>query len=151
MGAVYSAKVEGIDELLKVMAGIGTTAHVRKVMLKAIVAGAKPLRAAIRSEAPVGAASDPGRGNIKKSVRYKASKKSTGTIGYMIGPFGQDSQHRHLVIYGHTITGHKPDKVKGARTQPNNFVERGENKSRAAAFDAVAAEAKAALGELGRP
>ena len=143
---LYSSKVEGMDALVKALEGVKATG-IRRVMLKALVEGAKPLRAAIRTEAP-GPATDKHRGALKASVRYKASKKSTGVIAYMIGPFGKGSQHRHLVIYGHTITGHKPNKVQGARTAPDNFVQRGEEKARGAAFDAIAATAKSAFGEI---
>jgi hypothetical protein len=146
MGVLYSAEVEGMDALVKALDGVKSSG-VRRVMLKALVEGAKPLRAAIRTEAP-GPPADKLRGNLKKSVRYKASKKSTGDIAYMIGPFGKGSQHRHLVIYGHTVTGHRPNKVQGGHSKPNNFVERGEQKARAAAFDAVAATAKSAFGEI---
>ena len=149
---LYSAEVEGVDELVKRFAAAGNYTHVRRFALKVIVAGAKPLRAAIRTEAPVGPPSDKKRGNLRASVGYKASRKATGNIAYMIGPFGKGSQHRHLVIYGHEIVGHKPNLTRtGVHTKPNNFVQRGENKARQASFDAIAVAATSALDELTKP
>ena len=144
---IYSAKVEGVDKLAKTLMDTGDK-RARRFMLKALVGGAKPLRASIRSEATF-----PTKGKhpgaLRQGVRYKASRKSTGQIAYMVGPYGKGTAQRHLVIYGHDITGHKPNKTKtGQRTKPNNFVQRGEEKARSQAYEGVATAAKAALAEL---
>jgi hypothetical protein len=151
-----SVKIEGVDQLL---AKLGAVEHrgVRKFMLKVLVEGAKPIRAAIRSEAPVAERDTTGkhahtRGALRAGVRYKASRKSTGGLSYMIGPFGRGTAQRHLVAGGHEIVGHAPSLAHtGKRTRPNPFVERGKDASAGAAFSAVEGAAKARFDELAKP
>jgi hypothetical protein len=151
-----TVQVEGVDRLL---ARLGEIEHtgVRKVMLKALVEGAKPLRASIKSEAPVAARDATGRyahtrGALRGGVRYKASRKATRSLAYMVGPFGKGTHQRHLVVGGHEITGHKPGKVQtGKRTTPNPFVERGRSAAEGQAFARVADAARARFDELAKP
>jgi hypothetical protein len=154
MSVLYVSEVEGMGELAKAMEGFRRSAQ-RRLFLKALVEGAKPLRAAIRTAAPVGKVARPKQsdkpGNLRASVRYKASRSSTGSIAYMIGPFGKGSAHRHRVIAGHVITGHKPNKVKGGHSEANDFVRRGEEKARGEAFDAIGRAAKSAFESDGKP
>jgi hypothetical protein len=160
MSVIYSAKVEGMDELVKTLTDTADR-RARRLMLKVIVAGAKTLRTSIRSEAPYGEGrkrtvmTKGGKTkektiHLRDSVRYKASRKTTGQIAYMVGPFGKGSQLRHLVIYGHNIQNRKGGPVLG-RTRPNNFVQRGEEKARSQSFDAIASAAKGMIEELGKP
>lgn len=140
--------IEGVDRLL---ARLGEIEHkgVRKVMLKALVEGAKPLRSAIRGAAPKGET-----GNLRGGVRYKASRKSTAqrSLAYMVGPFGRGTAHRHLVVGGHEIVGHAPSLTRtGKRTRPDPFVERGRAAAESQAFAAVASAAASRFDELARP
>ena len=78
MSATY-VQIEGVDQLLAKLGRVQASG-VRKVMLKALVEGAKPLRAAIRAEAPIAEKDTTGRyaharGALKAGVRFKASRK----------------------------------------------------------------------------
>ena len=165
MSVLATTQIEGMDPLLSTLTDIRYS-RARKMVDKILVEGAKPLRAAIQTEAPVGpsaasrkqaraaaraAKQKPPPGNLKAGVRYKASAKSTGALAYMVGPFGAGTQHRHLVVRGHVITGHDPDRVRGGRTKANPFVYRGAEKGRQQAFDAIAAAAKTAVDNLTKP
>lgn len=153
--AATSVQIEGVDQLLARLGRVQSSG-VRKVMLKALVEGAKPLRAAIRAEAPVAEKDTKGqyahaRGALRAGVRYKASRKNTGTrsLAYMVGPFGKGTAQRHLVVGGHVITGHKPNLTRtGKTTRPNPFVERGAERATGLAFAAVAVAAKARFEEI---
>lgn len=151
-----SVQIEGVDQLLRALERAGGPGA-RKVMLKSLAEGAKPLKRAIAGEAPVRT------GALRRSVRYKASRKRTGTVGYMVGPFGKGSRHRHLVVNGHAVRGHRRTLLgmgagklgrhglSGAkRTRPDDFVARGEAGGRAAALLAVESKARALVGELAR-
>ncbi len=120
-------------------------------MRKIIVAGAKPMKAAIKAEAPVGKTH-----NLSNSVRFKSGKttKALASIAgaheamayYVVGPFGKGSYHRHLVIEGHEIVGHAPNLTHtGKRTSPNGFVARGRDRAQAVSLAAIEQAAKAAL------
>lgn len=137
--------IEGVDRLLAKLGEVEAKG-VRRLALKVLVEGAKPLRASIRSAAPEGKT-----GNLKAGVRYKASRKTTRQLAYMVGPFGKGTAHRHLVIGGHEVVGHQPAKVRtGKRTKANEFVERGSSAAEGAAFDAVAASAASHFEDLVR-
>jgi hypothetical protein len=109
---------------------------------KVAVAGAKPMRSAIRAAAPVGPT-----GNLRRGVRYKASRvRTSGYVGYIVGPFGRGTAHRHLVLGGHEIIGHAPNKTDtGKRTRPNPFVETGHHAAEAQALAATEEAAAAAI------
>lgn len=140
-----SVQVEGVDRLLGRLGQIEARG-VRRLMLKVLVEGAKPIRREVRSAAPVGPT-----GNLQKGVRYKASRKSTGNLSYMIGPFGKGTSHRHLVVGGHEVVGHQPAKVRtGKRTKTDDFVARGKAAAEGSAFDAVEASAKSHFEDLVR-
>jgi len=162
------AELEGVNELLRALERAGGPGA-RKVMLKSLVEGAKQVRSAIRAEAPVAARDTAGRyahkrGTLRAGVRYKASRtRRTYQIAYMIGPFGKGTAHRHLVISGHAIKGHRRtllgmgagklgrQGLSGAkRTRPDDFVARGEARSKSAALLAVEGKARALVGELAR-
>ena len=152
------AQIEGLDELVKKLNDMTTTARLRKVALKAIVSGAKVMRASIRTEAPVADKDTTGkyahsRGALKAGVRYKASSVKNvqywggvpAIAAYIVGPFGKGTAQRHLVVSGHTITGHKPNKVQGGRTKANSFVLRGAEKARGEAMSAIESTAREAM------
>lgn len=88
---------------------------------RATLAGVRAARPFIRAEAPKGAT-----GNLKRSVKARKGKASVGlafTFGSAV--VGPTAPHRHLVIRGHEIVGHKPNKVRtGKRTKANPFVDR---------------------------
>lgn len=113
-------------------------AAVRRVTVE----GAKPLKAAIKAEAPVGKKARPRQndtpGNLRRGVRYKASKGFKGER-YTIGPFGPGTAHRGLVIFGHRIHG------STARSTRNSFVKRGAEGATAGAVARLEAAAKAAI------
>jgi len=166
------AQIEGIDKLLDKLNDMTTPTRMRRVALKAIEPGAKIMRDAIRSEAPVAEKDTTGRyahkkGALKRGVRYKASRQNVQygghtfqgpIIAYMVGPFGKGTAQRHLVVGGHKIVGHnvhgtfqgrngvkKGLATEGARTKPNPFVQRGIDKSRDDAMHAVESKASEAL------
>ena len=134
-------------------------------MRKVIVAGAKPMKAAIMNETPIGEYTRPKQndwpGNLQRSVRYKSGKttKALAAIAgaksqiayYMVGPMGKGSAHRHLIIGGHEMVGHKPNLTHtGKRTTPNPFVERGRKAGEGPAIAAIEVAARAALEEATR-
>ena len=133
-------------------------------MRKIIVAGAKPMKAAILAVTPVGFPSVNSRsfsGDLRRSVKYKSGKttKALAAIAgaksqiayYMVGPMGKGSPHRHLVIGGHEMVGHKPNLTHtGKRTTPNPFVERGRKAGEGPAIAAIEVAARAALEEATR-
>lgn len=109
---------------------------------KVTVEGAKPLRAAIRAEAPVGKKPRPQQGdvpgNLRRGVRYKASRGFKGER-YTVGAFGKGTAHRGLVIYGHQKRG------GGGMTRANAFVRRGAEAAEGPAVAALEAAATAAI------
>ena len=121
-------------------------------MRKVTVAGAKPLRAAIRTAAAgmfVGQ-SDQTPGGLLKGIRYKQTRGSKG-LGYIIGPFGAGTAHRALVIGGHEVVGHAPNLTHtGKQTTPRPFVEEGRNAAQGAALAAIAVAAAAAIDEAAK-
>lgn len=169
MGLV-TTEVQGLEPLVKKLEDMTSTARIRKVALKVMEPGAKKLKAAIAAEAPVNAVDRKGRqgdkpGNIKRSVRYKASRNknvehwgSTPAVAaYIVGSFGKGSAHRHLIVSGHELKGHNVhafqgrDGVKkglssgGARTKPNPFVQRGIELAQSDAVNSAESEAWSAL------
>ena len=150
--------LEGVEALVAKIDGMTSPARIRKVALKALEPGAKIIKAAIQTEAPVAEKDTKGKyahrkGALKRGVRYKASRVKNveywgGTpavAAYVIGPFGKNTSQRHLVTAGHTITGHAPNKIQGGRTKPNAFVDRGHAKSQGAAMSAIESTASEAL------
>jgi Bacteriophage HK97-gp10, putative tail-component len=137
--------IVGVDHLLAKL-GAMEAKGVRRVMLKAIAEGAKVLRRSIKSAAVFEA---PKTGNMRAGIRYKASRKATRQLAYMVGPFGSGTYHRHLVIEGHEVVGHKPNLTRtGKRTTPNPFVERGSDAGKDEAFAAIEAAARVRFDEL---
>lgn len=104
-----------------------------RVLRKSLAQGAKPLRAAVRAETPVLT------GALKRGVRYKAIRRAFG-IGYVVGPMGKGTAHRHLVTAGHRLPN-------GGRTRANPFVERGRAVGMPPATAAVEAALQAAVDE----
>lgn len=95
--------------------------EMRTRMQRATMAGARVARPFIRAEAPKGKT-----GNLRKSVKARKGNASVGiaagTASALVGP---TSAHRHLVIRGHEIVGHEPNKTRaGRRTKSNPFVDR---------------------------
>jgi hypothetical protein len=134
-------EVLGITEVTAALAEAGVVkipAAVRRVTVE----GAKPIKAAIKAEAPVGKRPRPWQndepGNLRRSVRYKVSRGSKGER-YTIGAFGRGSAHRGLVIYGHEKRG------GGGRTTANQFVRRGGEAAESGAVAALEAAAAAAI------
>ena len=165
MAGEFSVTVE-VPNLLAVQAKLEELGVVKvpNAMRKIIVAGAKPMKAAIAAETPV---AEPGSvsvnsrsfpGDLRRGVKYKSGRttKALASIAgahqvlayYMIGPMGKGTAHRHLVIGGHEIVGHEPNKVDtGRRTVPNPFVERGRRAAEGAAISAIEAAARVAIFE----
>lgn len=136
MATITVERLHEVEAALTQAGAVKIPAALRRVTVE----GAKPLRASIRAAAPVGPT-----GNLRKSVRYKASRGSRG-MRYTIGAFGRGSAHRHLVIYGHRVTGHNPNHtVTGKRTRPNSFVQRGAEAASGAAVAALEAAAAVAI------
>jgi hypothetical protein len=133
--------VERIPQVTAALVAAGEV-KIPQAVRRVTVEGAKPLRAAIRAEAPVGKRARPAQndtpGNLRRSVRYKASRGSKGER-YTVGAFGRGSAHRGLVIYGHEKRG------GGGRTRANSFVERGGQAAEGAAVAAINAAATAAI------
>jgi hypothetical protein len=94
--------------------------EMRQRIQKGTLAAARYIRPFIRAEAPKGAT-----GNLKRSVTARKGKwQMAGSVGSAV--VGPTAKHRHLVIRGHEIVGHKPNKVRtGKRTRSNHFVDRG--------------------------
>lgn len=95
--------------------------EMRARMQRATLAGARAARPFIRAEAPKGPT-----GNLKRSVKARKGRNLVNVVGgtssAVVGP---TAPHRHLVIRGHEIVGHKPNKVRtGKRTKGNPFVDR---------------------------
>lgn len=149
MASGFSVTVE-VPNLLALQARL-TELGVVKVplaMRKVLVAGAKPMKAAIAAETPVAravSASGGGAiGDLKRGIRFKAGR--TDKALYMIGPMGKGTAHRALVIRGHEIVGHAPNLTRtGKRTKPNPFVERGQAAGQGPALAAIATAAAAAI------
>ena len=166
--------VEGLPELEAKL--LEFDAKVRPGLLRATRPGAKLLQVAIQAEAPVGQRPRPSQGdvpgNLRASVRYKASRKRSGFTGEVVAPYGKGSAHRYLVIAGHRIKGHARVRLgkyetkgglteyhhkigrkgvsrSGEMTTPNDFVRRGrmaaEGPALAATEAAVAAAIEAAV------
>ena len=166
MAGDFSVTVE-VPNLLAVQARLEELGVVKvpAAMRKVIVAGAKPMKAAIQAETPIGqrfsASQGDAPGNLLRGVRYKSGKttKALASIAgahqalayYMVGPMGKGTAHRHLVIAGHEIVGHAPNLTHtGKRTTPNPFVERGRKAGEGPAVAAIEAAAKVALAEAER-
>ena len=163
--AGFSVTVE-VPNLLQTQARLEELGVVKVpvAMRKVIVAGAKPMKAAIQAETPIGSPSINSlsfSGDLLRSVKYKSGKttKVLAAIAgarsqiayYMVGPFGKGSAHRHLVIAGHEIVGHEPNLVHtGRRTTPNPFVDRGRQAAEGPAVAAIEIAMKAALAEAER-
>ena len=157
-GPIVTVEVPNLLAVQARLEELGTV-KVPLAMRKILVAGAKPVRAAIRSQTPVGSPSVNSLsfpGDLQRGVRYKAGKTtrslaaaagvSSAISYYIIGPFGKGTAHRHLVIGGHEIVGHKPNLTRtGKRTRPNAFVQRGRDAAAAPALAAVASAAGAAV------
>ena len=155
---------ENLEQVESRLMDLGAV-KIPRVLGQVVAAGAKVMRKGIQS---AGQSMTVGQsrtlpGGLIAGVRYKkasggasfrgmAAAEAVGSEGlaYIVGPFGKGSQLRHLVIYGHDIQNRKGGPTYG-RTKPNSFVQRGEEKSRSQAFDAVAAAAKNALAELSKP
>jgi hypothetical protein len=167
MGLV-TTEIKGVAQLTEQFKGMETPARIRKFALRVLVESAKPIRDAIRAEAPVAEKDTKGRyahkrGALKRGVKYKASrlKEESGqkTIAYVVGPFGKGTSQRHLIVGGHKITGHnayafqgrvKPAAYKGIsrsgeRTKADPFVQRGVERSKEAATTAAEGMAARAL------
>jgi hypothetical protein len=138
--------VEGLPELSAKLTELGVV-KIPLAMRRVTVAGAKPLRAAIRTAASgmfVGQ-SDQTPGGLLKGIRYKQVRGSKG-MEYVIGPFGAGTAHRALVIGGHEVVGHAPNLTHtGKRTTPRPFVEEGRNAAQGTALAAIEVAAKAAI------
>jgi hypothetical protein len=142
-----TVRVENLPQIEARLEELGTV-KVPTAMRKIVVAGAKPMKAAIKSagQSMFAGQSKTLPGGLVTGVRYKASRKRSGQQGYTIGPFGKGTAHRHLVIGGHEIVGHKPNLTHtGKRTRPVPFVERGREVAQAPALAAIAEAAKVAL------
>jgi hypothetical protein len=161
MAGNFSVTVE-VPNLLAVQARLEELGVVKVpiAMRKIIVAGAKPMKAAIQNETPIGEYTNVKEnnwpGDLQRGVRYKSGKTSKALASiagahqslayYMVGPMGKGTAHRHLVIGGHEIVGHKPNLTHtGKRTTPNPFVERGRKAGEGPAIAAIEVAAKAAL------
>ena len=115
-----------------------------KKLAKGTLLAAQGMVRPIRAEAPKGRT-----GNLRASVKARQAKGSTivgvsfaqsrayggqvyRTLGALVGPAGRQGAHRHLVIRGHEMVGHKPWLVDtGQKTRPNDFVDRAERAHRA--------------------
>ena len=143
--------VEGLPELSAKLTDLGVV-KIPLAMRKVTVAGAKPLRAAIRTAASgmfVGQ-SRTTPGGMVRGIRYKQVRGSKG-MEYVIGPFGRGTAHRGLVIAGHEVVGHQPGKVHtGVRTTPRPFVEQGRREAQGAALAAIEVAAAAAIEEAAK-
>lgn len=167
MGLI-TTEVQGLEPLIQKLSDMTSPVRVRKVALKVLEPGAKATKAAIAAEAPVNPFDRKGRqgdkpGNLKRGVRYKASKTrnveywggTPAVAAYIVGPFGKGTAHRHLVVAGHNMRGHKRTllgvnlghkNVGGlARTRANPFVQRGIDHAKDEAMNMIEAEAGAAL------
>ena len=168
MAGNFSVTVE-VPNLLAVQARLEELGVVKvpAAMRKVIVAGAKPMKAAILAETPmakpgtVSVQSESFPGDLRRGVRYKSGRttKALASIAgahqalayYMVGPMGHGTAHRHLVIAGHEIVGHAPNLTHtGKQTTPNPFVERGRKAGEGPAVAAIEAAAKVALAEAER-
>lgn len=117
----FAIDVEGIPKAEEFLLELETTGT-RRILQRVIKPGAAIIKAAIKSETPVGPdrKTDPYAhkgGRMKSQVKYKAIRRAYG-IGYMVGPFGKGTAQRHLVTAGHALPG-------GGRTRANPFVSRG--------------------------
>ena len=164
MSGEFSFTVE-VPNLLATQARLEELGVVKvpQAMRKVIVAGAKPMRAAIRAEAS-GSFVGQSRtlpGGLLRSIKYKSGRttKVLASIAgahqaisyYMVGPMGKGSRHRHLIISGHEIVGHAPNLTRtGKRSTPNPFVERGRQAAAGPALEAISAAAAVAIEEAGR-
>jgi hypothetical protein len=96
---------------------------------KAVMAGAKVLRAPIKAAAPVGP-----RKKLKASVRVTKGRRDRPSA--VVGP---RAGHRHLVIRGHRIVTHT-GRNTGRRSRANDFVSRAVAAHEGAARAAIARE-----------
>jgi hypothetical protein len=161
-GPIYVVDVEGLRETQARLEEIGIV-KVPQAMRKIIVAGAKPMRAAIRSAAQ-GMTTGQSRkdpGGLVRGIRYKSGRttKALASVAgahaalnyYVVGPFGRGTRHRHLVIEGHEIVGHAPNLTRtGKRTRPVPFVQAGSDAARSQSAAAIETAARAAIEEATR-
>ncbi len=148
--AALTSRIEvlGVEECEAAMTAFSELAP--KAANAALKPAAKILATGIKAQAPVGAT-----GRLRGSVRsLRASGKNVAmagmggrlSVGYLVGPQKKGSNAAHLVISGHRIVGHKPNKTDtGKRTRANSFVSRGEEMTSGAVEAAVVAGMAAAI------
>jgi hypothetical protein len=93
-----------------------------KRMAKGAEEAARLLVPSVRREAPQGPT-----GNLKRRVRARTLRARNGGFSGVReygASVGSTAPHRHLVIRGHEIVGHRPNRVRtGKRTTANPFVD----------------------------
>ncbi len=142
MAAVIEYRISGLKEAEAKLEALGTTG-IPKILNKTIKRGAVVLKNAVKAEAHFEGQSRTDPGGLVRGIRYKvirsvATKK--GSVGYVAGPFGKGTAHRHLVTAGHRLPN-------GGRTRANPFVERGREAGMPGAVAAVEAALQAAVDE----
>lgn len=122
--------------LREVQAALAEAGDVKvpQAVRRVTVEGAKVIKRSIKDTAQFPYSKT---GNLRRGVRYKASKGSKG-MRYTVGAFGRGTAHRGLVIYGHRFKG-------GSFSRPNPFIERGAAAGEGAAIVALEAAATAAI------
>ena len=151
---------ENLEQVESRLMDLGAV-KIPRVLGQVVAAGAKVMRKGIQS---AGQSMTVGQsrtlpGGLIAGVRYKkasggasfrgmAAAEAVGSEGlaYIVGPFGKGTYHRHLVIDGHEIVGHKPNLTRtGKRTQPVPFVRVGAEATQGAALAAIEVAAKVAI------
>jgi hypothetical protein len=156
---IYTVEVEGLLKTQMRLEELGVV-KIPAAMRKVVVAGAKPMRAAIRSaeQSMTTGQSRTLPGGLLRGIRYKSGRttKTLASIAgahaalsyYVVGPFGKGTAHRHLVIDGHEIVGHAPNLTRtGKRTTPVPFVKAGAESARGASAAAIEAASRIAIEE----
>lgn len=149
MAITSRIEVLGVKECEAALTEFGEV-KVPVAMRAVTVQGAKIMRASIKSAASsmFQGESKTMPGGLIKGVRYKAARGAKGTR-YIVGPFGKGTAHRALVVSGHEIVGHAPNKTHtGKRTRPVPFVQQGEEAALPAAVAAIEEGAKAAIASV---
>jgi hypothetical protein len=157
--------VENLEQVEARLMDLGAV-KIPRTLGQVVAAGAKVMREGIRSagQSMTAGQSKVAPGGLIAGVRYKkarggasvrgmAAAEAVGSEGldYIVGPFGKNTQHRHLVIDGHEIVGHEPYLTRtGERTRGVPFVKAGAEASQGAALAAIEAAAKAAIEEAER-
>jgi hypothetical protein len=165
MAQYVHVHVENLAQVQTRLMDLGAV-KIPRTLGKVVAAGAKVMRAGIKSagQSMTVGQSRVAPGGLIAGVRYKkarggatikgmAAAEAVGSEGlaYIIGPFGKGTSHRHMVIDGHEIVGHKPNLTHtGKRTRPVPFVTAGAESSRGAAVAAMEAAAKVAIEEAQR-